>query len=174
MRSLLCAGLVSIALVSPCAVAAPDQQQSGEPIYRAKKTAVVNRNCDVVWGLLTDFSGIAQWYSGFESSKRIAGSPGTLGEVRELKRKGTGQIVHEKLIYLNRSNGELGYTHTLNPPVRNSIAIVTLNQIGQGQCLVTWANTFRPLPGKSGQEMTIKLDAAYQTVLDDLKKHIEN
>ena len=147
--------------------------QAGEQIYRAKKSVIIEKDCPAVWSIVTDFSGIDKWYSGFSSSIRVDGPANNVGEVRKLVRKGSGQIVHEKMIYMDSNNLELGYTHTLNPPVPNSIALVSLMPLSQGQCQVTWANTFNLYAGQNGSEMTGRLQQAYRTVLDDLKRYAE-
>jgi len=146
---------------------------SGDPIARTRKSIVVDRPCGQVWPLVADFSGIATWFKGFRSSKRVAGQPGRVGEIRELVRASNGQIVQEKLIYLDPVGLELGYTHVLNGPVRDNVALVSLVPLVQDQCLVCWSNTFRPKTGQDGQQSSTFFQTAYLSVLQNLKQAAE-
>lgn len=152
---------------------AAQTDSSGEPISRTRKSIVVDRPCGQVWPLVADFSGISTWFKGFRSSKRVAGQPGRVGEVRELVRASNGQIVQEKLIYLDPVGLELGYTHVMNGPVRDNVALVSLVPLVQGQCLVSWSNTFRPKTVQDGQQNSTFFQTAYLSVLENLKQAAE-
>lgn len=173
VRLLLSLPIISLACTAGSVEALPNSQVADE-IFRAKKATVINRPCSDVWIVVNDFSAISSWYSGFKSSRRISNVANRVGEVRELIRSSNGQVVHEKLVYLDPVNYELAYSHTLNPPVRNSIALVALTPSPTSQCLVTWGNTFSLFPGQNGRELTQKLNQAYETVLADLKSYLES
>ena len=139
---------------------------------QGKKSIVVNTDCKKVWEVISDFSGIAKWYSGFTQSKRVGGSQGQVGEVRELLRSSNGQVVRERLIYLNSNEMELAYTHTFNGPVKESIAIVSMSNLAGGQCLVSWSNTMKLKEGQEPSNTVEKFNSAYKRVLEDLRDYL--
>jgi hypothetical protein len=146
---------------------------SADPIGRTRKSIVIDRGCGQVWPVLLDFGGIAKWYKSFSWSRSVAGRPGEVGDVREFARAGNGQTVKEKLIYLDREGMELAYTHISNPPVRDSLAIVSLTSLAQNNCLVTWSNTYRLKPGQNAEETAGFFRRAYANVLTGLKQYLE-
>lgn len=163
--------LISLLMANLSLAALADN--SGVPILRTRKSIVVDRPCGQVWPLVADFSGISSWHKGFRSSKRVAGPSGQVGEVREVVRASNGQIVQEKLIYLDPVGLELGYTHVMNGPARDNVALVSLVPLVQGQCLVSWSNTFRPKTGQDGQQSSTFFQTAYLSVLQNLKQAAE-
>lgn len=171
LTSTLVIGLIGIGGL-PSGVLA-EESGSADPIGRTRKSIVIDRSCQTVWPVLVDFGGIAKWYPSFSWSRSVAGTPGEVGDVREFARAGNGQTVKEKLIYLDREGMELGYTHISNPPVRDSLAIVSLLPLAQGQCLATWSNTYRLKPGQNASETTAFFQRAYANVLKGLKKFVE-
>ena len=108
------------------------------------------------------------------SVRSYSGPRGQVGEVREIIRASNGQLVREKLIYLDSESMELAYTHVLNPPVRDNVALISLTPLPQRQCQVSWSNTFRLKPGQTAGEMTAFFSKAYANALNSLKGHVES
>lgn len=172
MPTRLCSFLIAFGAFSTFTPVMALEAEVGQEIYRAKKSIVVNANCTKTWKVVSDFSGIAKWYSGFTQSKRVSGNQGQVGEVRELLRSSNGQVVREKLIYINPDEMELAYTHTLNGPVKESIAIVSMTNLAGGQCLVSWSNTMKLKEGQEPSSTIEKFNSAYQRVLEDLRDYL--
>ena len=172
MPNRLCTWLIAFGVFSTFTPILASEAEIGEEIYRAKKNIVVNTDCKKVWEVISDFSGIAKWYSGFTQSKRVGGSQGQVGEVRELLRSSNGQVVRERLIYLNSNEMELAYTHTFNGPVKESIAIVSMSNLAGGQCLVSWSNTMKLKEGQEPSNTVEKFNSAYKRVLEDLRDYL--
>jgi len=150
-----------------------EDQRSVLEVFRAKKSIIIDKPCPGVWSVISDFSGIAKWYSGFKVSTRIKGVAGQVGEVRGLTRSTNGQLVHEELIYIDPQDMELAYTHTFNGPVKESIAIVGLTQIAANQCLVSWGNVMKLNQGQDPVLTVKRFNDAYSKVLSDLKVYLE-
>lgn len=146
---------------------------TAETIGRTKRAIVIDRTCDQVWNVLLDFGGIAKWYKSFSWSRSVGGKPGHVGDIREFARSTTGQTVREKLIYLDSDGMELAYTHISNPPVKDSLALVSLTNIAQKQCLATWSNTYRLKNGQSAEQTAAFFSNAYTNVLKGLKIYVE-
>ncbi|MFM7314443.1 MAG: SRPBCC family protein [Cyanobium sp.] len=144
-----------------------------DPILRTRKSVIIDRPCNKVWPYLADFSAIGRWYKAFRSVRHYSGTPGQLGEVREIVRASNGQLVREKLIYLDPISMELGYTHVLNPPVRDNITLVSMAAAAQGQCQISWSNTYRLKPGQNPAEPPAFFSRAYGNVLANLKEFVE-
>lgn len=172
MLNRFCGLLIASGVLSTFTPIIASESEIGQEIYRARKSIVVNTSCTKTWSVVSDFSGIAKWYSGFTQSKRVSGNQGQVGEVRELLRSSNGQVVQERLIYINQSEMELAYTHTLNGPVRESIAIVNMTDLGGGQCLVNWSNTMKLREGQEPSNTVEKFNSAYKRVLEDLRDYL--
>jgi hypothetical protein len=171
LRKLCCLSLVAGCFSIPFAAIASDSE-SGQEIYRSKKSIVVDCSCGKAWSVVSDFSSIAKWYSGFSRSRRVGGNEGQVGEVRELVRSSNGQMIHEKLIYINSDEKELAYTHTMNGPVKESIAIVSMTDLAGGQCMVSWSNTMKLNNGQDPLSTLNKFNSAYKKVLEDLRDYL--
>ena len=165
--------LIVIGIFSCACPTMASENEVGQEIYRAKKSIVVNTNCQRAWNVVSDFSGIAKWYSGFSNSQRVDGNEGQVGEVRELLRSSNRQVVREKLIYINKDDMELAYTHTHNGPVKESIAIVSMTNLAGGQCLVSWANTMKLRDDQDPINIVQKFNASYEKVLEDLRNYLK-
>lgn len=168
-----CLALTLLTVVSGRPVLA-DETDQADPILRTRRATIIDRSCGVVWPYLTDFSGIGGWYKAFRSVRHYSGPIGRVGEVREIIRASNGQLVREKLIYLDADSMELAYTHVLNPPVRDNVTLVSLTPVAQGQCQVAWSNTYRLKPGQQPGETTGFFGKAYTNVLNSLKTHVES
>lgn len=165
-----------------CAIAAtlaPMALQANEvvavdPIFRIRRSTIIDRGCAVVWPYLSDFSAIGKWYNAFRSVRYLSGPRGKVGEVREIVRASNGQLVQEKLIYLDAEGMELAYSHVLNPPARDIVTLVSLMPVAQGQCQVSWSNTFRTKPGQEPSQAAGFFTRAYGNVLQGLKTYVES
>ncbi|MFM7085450.1 MAG: SRPBCC family protein [Cyanobium sp.] len=144
-----------------------------EPIQRIRRSILVDRPCAVVWPYLNDFSGIGNWYKAFRSVRYHSGPRGQVGEIREIVRASNGQLVREKLIYLDPESLELAYSHVLNPPARDIVTLVSLQPVAQAQCQVSWSNTFRLKPGQQPAQVSGFFTKAYGNVLQGLKTYVE-
>lgn len=169
-------GCLTFALlcVNPVKPAWADETVQVDPILRTRRATIIDRSCAVVWPFLTDFSGIGNWFKAFRSVRHHSGPVGQVGEVREIVRASNGQLVREKLIYLDSESMEIAYTHVLNPPVRDNIALISLTPIAQGQCQVVWSNTYRLKPGQQIGEISGFFAKAYSNALSSLKTHVES
>lgn len=166
--------LLALLLADPGLQARADEVVQADPIARTRRVIVIDRSCSLVWPLLTDFSGIGTWYKAFRSVRHYAGPIAQVGEIREIVRASNGQLVREKLIYLDSESMELAYTHVLNPPVRDNVALISLTPLAQRQCLVSWSNTYRLKPGQQALEMASFFTRAYANALNSLKTHAES
>jgi len=173
LKPLACLAL-TLTLGASIAPAHANETVEADPILRTRKLAVVDRSCSVVWPYLSDFSAIGEWYKAFRSVRHHSGPVGQVGEVREIVRASNGQLVQEKLLYINNKSQELAYTHVLNPPVRDNITLVSLQSVAPDQCQVSWSNTFRLKPGQNAAEVSGFFGNAYINVLASLKSHVES
>lgn len=176
IRRLLQPGLlaVTLLLINSIYQGRANEVVQADPILRTRRVTIIDRSCTVVWPYLSDFSGIGTWYKAFRSVRSFSGPIGQVGEVREIIRGSNGQLVREKLIYLDLESMELAYTHVLNPPVRDNVALISLTPLAQRQCQVSWSNTFRLKPGQTAGDMTGFFTKAYSNALNSLKVHVES
>jgi len=151
-----------------------NEQVQADPIQRTWRVTSIDRSCTAVWPYLTDFSGIGKWYKAFRSVRQYSGPTGQVGEVREIVRASNGQLVREKLIYLDPESMELAYTHVLNPPVRDNVAMISLTPLAQRQCQVSWSNTYRLKANQNAAETSSFFSKAYANALNSLKTHVES
>lgn len=145
-----------------------------EPIQRVRRSILVDRSCSAVWPYLSDFSGIGKWFKAFRSVRYHSGPKGQVGEIREIVRASNGQLVREKLIYLDPESLEMGYSHVLNPPARDIVTLVSLQPVAQAQCQVSWSNTFRLKPGQQSAQVSGFFTKAYGNALQGLKSYVES
>lgn len=176
IKRLLHPGCLALALllVNSGLQARADEVVQADPILRTRRAIIIDRSCTLVWPYLTDFSGIGAWYKAFRSVRHYAGPIAQVGEIREIVRASNGQLVREKLIYLDPDSMELAYTHVLNPPVRDNIALISLTPLAQRQCQVSWSNTYRLKPGQQAAEISSFFTRAYANALNSLKTHAES
>lgn len=146
-------------------------------VQQVAHSTVINKSCSKVWPLITDFGGIASWYSGFSESTQIAGPINQVGAIRKLVRASNGKSFQEKMVYLDSSGYTLAYSHIKNGPVRETINQVRLSDLNnQSQCLATWGSTFRLKPEQANDAKKIHgfFIAAFEKVLSDLKSQAES
>lgn len=165
---------LALLLINPGLQARADEVVQADPILRTRRAIVIDRPCTLVWPYLSDFSGIGTWYKAFRSVRHYAGPIAQVGEIREIVRASNGQLVREKLIYLDADSMELAYTHVLNPPVRDNVALISLTPLAQRQCQATWSNTYRLKPGQQAAETSSFFTKAYANALNSLKSHAES
>ena len=146
-------------------------------VQQVAHSTVINKSCSQVWPLITDFGGIASWYSGFSESTQIAGPINQVGAIRKLVRASNGKSFQEKMVYLDSSGYTLAYSHIKNGPVRETINQVRLSDLNnQSQCLATWGSTFRLKPEQANDAKKIRgfFITAFEKVLSDLKSQAES
>src|SRR5262245_19458561 len=105
MRTLSCiqAGIAGL-FVSTLAVA-----DAGElSIFH---TIAIDAPADEVWAMAGDFGGIQRWSPGTESSRLVLHSRNETGAIRELRRRGDGTRVTEKLLDYDPYNRRMAYTY---------------------------------------------------------------
>ena len=146
------------------------------PIQQVARSTVINKSCADVWDVVSDFDGIADWYSGFSASSLKSGPMNQVGTIRELTRASNGKTFEEKMILLDSAGYTLAYSHVKNGPVKetvNQVKLVDLNS--RQQCLATWGSTFRLKPAQSQDAEKIKgfFVKAFEAVLADLKDQVE-
>ena len=146
------------------------------PIQQVARSTVINKSCAEVWNVVSDFDGIANWYSGFSASSLKSGPINQVGAIRELTRASNGKTFEEKMILLDPIGYTLAYSHVKNGPVKetvNQVKLVDLNS--RQQCLATWGSTFRLKPAQAQDAEKIKgfFVKAFEAVLADLKDQVE-
>ena len=146
------------------------------PIQQVARSTVISKSCAEVWDVVSDFDGIANWYSGFSASSLKSGPMNQVGAIRELTRASNGKTFEEKMILLDPVGYTLAYSHVKNGPVKetvNQVKLVDLNS--RQQCLATWGSTFRLKPAQAQDAEKIKgfFVKAFEAVLADLKDKVE-
>ena len=146
------------------------------PIQQVARSTVINKSCAEVWNVVSDFDGIANWYSGFSASSLKSGPINQVGAIRELTRASNGKTFEEKMILLDPIGYTLAYSHVKNGPVKetvNQVKLVDLNS--RQQCLATWGSTFRLKPSQAQDAEKIKgfFVKAFEAVLADLKNQVD-
>ena len=146
------------------------------PIQQVSRSTVINKSCADVWDVVSDFDGIANWYSGFSASSLKSGPINQVGAIRVLTRASNGKTFEEKMILLDPLGYTLAYSHVKNGPVKetvNQVKLVDLNS--RQQCLATWGSTFRLKPAQAKDAEKIKgfFVKAFEAVLTDLKNKAE-
>ena len=147
------------------------------PVQQVSRSIVINNSCETIWKTISDFDGIASWYSGFSKSLHKSGPVNQVGAVRELTRASNGKRFEEQMILFDRSGFTIAYSHIKDGPVRETINQVRLESINsRQQCLVTWGSTFRLKPEQENEADKIKgfFVKAFNNVLEDLKTKSEN
>jgi hypothetical protein len=177
MKLLLSFGIATASMfVTVTNVSAQDAINS-VAIQQVAHSTVINKSCNQVWPLITDFGGIASWYTGFSESSQIAGPINQVGAIRKLVRASNGKSFQEKMVYLDSSGYTLAYSHIKNGPVRETINQVRLSDLNnQSQCLATWGSTFRLKPEQANDAEKIRgfFIAAFKKVILDLKSQAES
>jgi hypothetical protein len=146
------------------------------PIQQVARSTVINTSCSDVWDVVSDFDGIAAWYSGFSASSLKSGPVNQVGAIRELTRASNGKTFEEKMVLFDPVGLTLAYSHVKNGPVKetlNQVKLVDLNS--RQQCLATWGSTFRLKPDQTKDAEKIKglFVKAFEAVLDDFKNKAE-
>ena len=146
------------------------------PIQQVARSTVINKSCAEVWNVVSDFDGIANWYSGFSASSLKSGPINQVGAIRELTRASNGKTFEEKMILIDPIGYTLAYSHVKNGPVKetvNQVKLVDLNS--RQQCLATWGSTFRLKPAQAQDAEKIKgfFVKAFEAVLADLKNQVD-
>ena len=146
------------------------------PIQQVARSTVINTSCSDVWDVVSDFDGIADWYSGFSASSLKSGPVNQVGAIRELTRASNGKTFEEKMVLLDPVGFILAYSHVKNGPVKetlNQVKLVDLNS--RQQCLATWGSTFRlkPVQTKDAEKIKGFFVKAFEAVLADLKHKAE-
>ena len=142
------------------------------PVQQVARSIVINNSCQEIWKTISDFGGIARWYSGFSKSRHMSGPVNQVGAVRELTRASNGKTFEEKMILFDRPGFTMAYSHVKAGPVRETINQVRLESLNsRQQCLATWGSTFRLKPEQENDAEKIKgfFVKAFNNVLADLK-----
>lgn len=177
MKLLLSIGLATASAFVTGTNAGAQDAINAVAVQQVAHSTVINKSCSQVWPLITDFGGIASWYSGFSESTQIAGPINQVGAIRKLVRASNGKSFQEKMVYLDSSGYTLAYSHIKNGPVRETINQVRLSDLNnQSQCLATWGSTFRLKPEQANDAKKIRgfFIAAFEKVLSDLKSQAES
>mgnify|MGYP000284360269 FL=1 len=177
MKLLLSFGIATASVFATVTNASAQDAINSVAIQQVAHSKVINKSCNQVWPLITDFGGIASWYTGFSESSQIAGPINQVGAIRKLVRASNGKSFQEKMVYLDSSGYTLAYSHIKNGPVRETINQVRLSDLNnQSQCLATWGSTFRLKPEQANDAKKIRgfFIAAFEKVLSDLKSQAES
>ena len=146
------------------------------PVQQVARSIVINNSCEAVWKTISDFDGIADWYSGFSKSRHKSGPINQVGAIRELTRASNGKTFEEKMILFDRPGFTIAYSHVKAGPVRETLNQVRLESLNsRKQCLATWGSTFRLKPEQENEAEKIKgfFVKAFNNVLADLKTKSE-
>jgi|TARA_B100001939_G_scaffold338635_1_gene344442 hypothetical protein len=177
MKLLLSFGIATASVFVTVTNASAQDAINSVAIQQVAHSTVINKSCNQVWPLITDFGGIASWYTGFSESSQIAGPINQVGAIRKLVRASNGKSFQEKMVYLDSSGYTLAYSHIKNGPVRETINQVRLSDLNnQSQCLATWGSTFRLKPEQANDAEKIRgfFIAAFKKVILDLKSQAES
>ena len=177
MKLLLSFGIATASAFVPLTNATAQDAINALAIQQVAHSTVINKACSQIWPLITDFGGIASWYTGFSKSTQIAGPINQVGAIRKLVRASNGKSFQEKMVYLDPLGYTLAYSHIKNGPVRETINQVRLSDLNnQSQCLATWGSTFRLKQDQTNDAQKIRgfFIAAFEKVLTDLKSQAES
>jgi mxaD protein len=145
-------------------------------------TITIDAPADAVWAMVGDFGGIQKWAPGTESSRLILHARNETGAIRQLRRRGDGTQVTEKLLDYDPYNRRMAYTY-VDGVVRASdyYSEILVKDAGNGQSIVEWRGRFRrlaywtdqPPPGQDDKAALDFLNGAYVAGLAGLKKVLE-
>lgn len=137
---------------------------------------------DEVWAMAGDFGGIQRWAPGTESSRLVLRERNETGAIRELRRRGDGTRVTEKLLDYDPLNRRMVYTY-VDGEVRAADYWSELRVVEQGpnRSRVEWRGRFKrlaywtdnPPPGKDDKAVLDFLNGAYKNGLAGLKRVLE-
>jgi hypothetical protein len=137
---------------------------------------------DEVWAMAGDFGGIERWAPGTESSRLVLRARNETGAIRELRRRGDGTRVTEKLLDYDPLNRRMVYTY-VDGEVRAADYWSELRVVEQGpnRSRVEWRGRFKrlaywtdnPPPGKDDKAVLDFLNGAYKNGLAGLKRVLE-
>jgi Polyketide cyclase / dehydrase and lipid transport len=116
---------------------------------RVHETAIVDTSADAAWGVIRDFSQLAEWHQAVKKVEEISNGPGDrVGCVRRFQLL-DGTIMVERLLALSDLDRRYSYGLVESPvPVRDFVGTVQVTPITQtGQCLLSWTSTFDPVGG---------------------------
>lgn len=145
-------------------------------------TITINAPADEVWAMVGDFGGIQRWAPGTESSRLILHDRNETGAIRQLRRRGDGTQVTEKLLDYDPQNRRMAYTY-VDGEVRAAdyYSEVWVKEVGPGRSVVEWRGRFKrlaywtdaPPAGQDDQAALDFLNGAYRSGLANLKKVLE-
>lgn len=137
---------------------------------------------DEVWAMAGDFGGIQRWAPGTESSRLVLRDRNETGAIRQLRRRGDGTQVTEKLLDYDPGNRRMAYTY-VDGEVRASdyYSELWVKEVGPGRSVVEWRGRFRrlaywtdtPPAGQDDRAALDFLNGAYRSGLASLKKVLE-
>ncbi len=172
--SLLAAGIAGLLA---CAPAFADTEELS--IFH---TIAIEAPADEVWALAGDFGGIQRWAPGAESSRLILHNRNETGAIRQLRRRGDGTQVTERLLDYDPLNRRMAYTY-VDGEVRAAdyYSELVVKAAGPGRSVVEWRGRFRrlaywtdtPPAGQDDQAALDFLNGAYKSGLANLKKVLE-
>jgi len=145
-------------------------------------TISIDVPADEVWAMAGDFGGIQRWSPGTESSRLILHERNETGAIRQLRRRGDGTQVTEKLLDYDPLNRRMAYTY-VDGEVRATdyYSELTVKEDGPRRSIVEWRGRFLrldywtddPAPGRDDKAALDFLNGAYRSGLANLKKVLE-
>jgi Polyketide cyclase / dehydrase and lipid transport len=142
----------------------------------------IDAPADEVWAMAGDFGGIQRWSPGTESSRLVLRERNETGAIRQLRRRGDGTQVTEKLLDYDPYNRRMAYTY-VDGEVRATdyYSELTVKEVGPKRSVVEWRGRFlrldywtdNPAPGRDDKTALDFLNGAYRVGLANLKKVLE-
>jgi hypothetical protein len=127
----------------------------------------LNTSADIVWQTIRDFNGLTKFIPAIVQSS-MEGSG--VGAVRTLTLKDGAQII-EKLESIEENvSYTLNYSIVSSPlPLKNYLATMQVQDIGNNRCKVAWFSRFEPV-GTTEKEAQEIIRGIYSVGFDGLKK----
>lgn len=172
--------LHAAAALAACAIAVPAVAEEAK-LLSTKQTMRVAAPPEVVWSYVGDFGGIARWFKVIDSSRLVYKSRNEVGAIRELVRR-NGTRVREQLVDIDPWRRSISYTYADGAIMAaDYLAIITVNEAGEGASEVVWEGRFRRLdygtdpapPGQEDATVTGFFETAYKRGLEALKETVE-
>jgi hypothetical protein len=120
-------------------------------VTRASSKIIIDAPADAIWQVIGGFGAACRYLAGVVNCTVEGEGIGAL----RTSTYADGSTIVERLEGLDEVAHRLSYALLSETPFRNCLTTVTVRDLGQGQCEVTWAATFEAngLPECEAQEM---------------------
>ena len=126
----------------------------------------LNASADKAWDAIRDFGGIGKFVASIATCE-VTGSG--VGATRRIEFEGGGAIV-ERLESLDDASRTLTYSIIEGElPFENYLSTMSVRDLGQGRCEVSWASTFDPTTASEAECKGIA-EGVYSEGFEGLKK----